>query len=274
MDADMFTRSGVHMVQHRVNRGDLNWLFLPGGPGLGSESLHELVAAVQTPGTSWLVDLPGDGSNIDPPGAGEDPYAAWPEVVLEAARAVPNPIFVGHSTGGMYLLSTPALEHLLAGLVLACSAPDCSWQSMMDTHPIPAVDVAKARYDASPGNSTLRELIVATAPWSFAGASLDAGTELLARLPYNHDAVTWSARNFDHVYASTWWPRSLPTLVLSGADDRIIDQSVWNDPRFHGGNVLHRTIPGGQHFPWMENPNAVRAAFAEFIPTIKHEHRP
>jgi len=73
MDADMFTRSGVHMVQHRVNRGDLNWLFLPGGPGLGSESLHELVAAVQTPGTSWLVDLPGDGSNIDPPGAGEDP---------------------------------------------------------------------------------------------------------------------------------------------------------------------------------------------------------
>ncbi|EUA07894.1 hypothetical protein I545_6382 [Mycobacterium kansasii 662] len=43
----------------------MNWLFLPGGPGIGSESLHELVDTVDVPGCSWMVDLPGDGSNVN-----------------------------------------------------------------------------------------------------------------------------------------------------------------------------------------------------------------
>ena len=104
--------------------GDLDWLFLPGGPGIGSESLLELVDTLDVPGTRWLVDLPGDGANTDPPGAPDDPFAVWPQVVVEAAQAVPRPVFTGHSTGGMYLLSTPALEPLLAGLVLLSTAPN------------------------------------------------------------------------------------------------------------------------------------------------------
>ncbi|EUA88955.1 hypothetical protein I551_4535 [Mycobacterium ulcerans str. Harvey] len=32
------------------------------------------------PGTCWLVDLPGDGSNVNAPGASEDPYRLWPRL--------------------------------------------------------------------------------------------------------------------------------------------------------------------------------------------------
>ena len=94
-----FTPNGVRLRKASARAGALNWLLLPGGPGIGSESLQELADALDAPGTVWLVDLPGDGSNRSAPGAPGDPFAAWPHAVLEAAQAVENPVFVGHSTG-------------------------------------------------------------------------------------------------------------------------------------------------------------------------------
>jgi pimeloyl-ACP methyl ester carboxylesterase len=269
----MWTSGGVRMTVRRQNDGDLNWLFLPGGPGIGSDSLGELVDAVDVPGTSWLVDLPGDGSNIAPPSGDEDLYAEWPRVLAEPARAVPNPVFVGHSTGGMYLLSTPALEEILVGLVLISSAPDASWQpafaAMTEQQPLAEVAEAMRRYEQNPGNAALRDLTVASAPWNFAPDCVEAGARLLARMPYNNDAVAWSARNFDGTYAAAWWPAQLPTLILSGSNDRIVDQTLWAHPRFQGKNVLHRVIQDGQHFPWIERPEAVSEAFADLARTLK-----
>ncbi len=93
-------------------------------------------------------------------------------------------------------------------------------------------------------------------------------------MPYNRLAVEWSDQHFDQGYRSTWWPNELPTLIVAGADDRIVSQAGWDDPRFAGNNVICRTIPGRDHFPWIENPTAVRAAFAllaERILTLARE---
>ena len=68
-----WTPSGVRLRRRTQRPGPLNWLFLPGGPGIGSESLHELVDSAELPGSTWLVDLPGDGSNTDAPGARPTP---------------------------------------------------------------------------------------------------------------------------------------------------------------------------------------------------------
>jgi pimeloyl-ACP methyl ester carboxylesterase len=133
------------MRRARRSPGPWNWLFFPGGPGIGSESLLELVAAADCPGTSWLVDLPGDGSNVDAPGAPADPYRLWPHVLLPAAT---------------------------------------------------------------------------------------------------------------------------PTLILSGGADRIVDQGLWNDPRYRGEHVRHVVVEGGAHFLWIERPEAVGAAFAAFAATL------
>ncbi|MER7008257.1 hypothetical protein ABT297_35140 [Dactylosporangium sp. NPDC000555] len=127
MRAEFWTPSGIRLRAAGSRQGSGNWLFLPGGPGIGSESLEGLVAAVEVPGASWLVDLPRDGSNTAAPGGGEDPFAGWPGVLLEAARSLPGAVFVGHSTGGMYLLSVPELEAHLTGLVLVSSAPHAGW---------------------------------------------------------------------------------------------------------------------------------------------------
>ncbi|MEV6845156.1 alpha/beta hydrolase [Actinoplanes sp. NPDC051411] len=223
-----------------------------------------MAEAIDVPGVTWLVDLPGDGSNA---AAGDDAFAGWPGVLVEAAEALPRAVFVGHSTGGMYLLSVPELEPRLAGLVLVSSAPDAGWladfERMTAEHPLPEVEAATAAYEADPTDVNLGRVAVASAPWNFTAAGVAAGAELLARMPYNTAAVDWSARNFDRTYRLRWWPAATPTLIVSGAEDRIVAQRLWDEPRFQGGHVRRRRIEGAAHFPWIERPGAVRAAFHE-----------
>ena len=266
------TTHGVRLLRARRTPGPWNWLFFPGGPGIGAESLRELVDTAECPGTSWLVDLPGDGSNVAAPGAPADPYPLWPHVLLEAVDAVPHPVAVGHSTGGEYLLSVPGLEERLAGLVLVSTAPDARWMptfaAMCEADPLPAVAAAAERYEADPTDDNLAGIAVASAPWNFTAEGLGAGRELLARMPYNRLAVEWSDQHFDQQYAASWFPAATPTLILSGGADRIVDQSLWDDPRYRGRNVRHVVVDGGAHFLWIERPEAVGQAFAGFASTL------
>lgn len=266
-NAVFHTPGGVRLHRHASREGALNWLLLPGGPGIGSESLVELADAMVVPGAIWLVDLPGDGSNRHAPGAGADPFERWPQVLVEAAQALPNVVFVGHSTGGMYLLATPELERHIIGLALLDTAPDARWHAhyvaMTGRQPLPAVDAAAAIYAADPRDENIGAMAVASAEWNFAPEMVAAGRALLARMPYNSAAVDWSDRHFDHAYAAAWWPVTIPVLVLAGGDDRIVWQGGWDDSRFHGPNVQFRSIPGAGHFPWIEDPGSVAQAFAE-----------
>lgn len=266
MELVQYTPSGVRLRRRRTGPGDFNWLLLPGGPGIGSESLHELADILDVPGSVWMVDLPGDGSNRTPPGAPADVFSVWPRVVVEAARALPNPVFVGHSTGGMYLLDTPELERVLKGLALVDTAPDAAWLerfgAMAQANPIAEVDAATAIYEADRRDENIAAVAVASAPWNFTPAGVEAGRELLGRMPYNSAAVDWSDQNFDQVYRARWWPERIPVLRVAGAQDRIVWQGGWAEPRFQTPNVIDRTIDGAGHFPWIENPAAVREAFA------------
>jgi pimeloyl-ACP methyl ester carboxylesterase len=261
------TRSGVRLRRATSAAGPWNWLFVPGGPGLGSRSLRDLVRAVRVPGAAWLVDLPGDGSNRDLPGI-RDPYAQWPGVLVEAARSLRHVVMVGHSTGGMLILSVPELEAQLAGVALISSAPHSGWRDAFAQyardHPIPAVETAAARYSGQPNDQNLRRLTVAAAPWNFSAARVARGQRLLRSLAYNHAAVAWADAHFDDAYQARWAPRDMPALIVSGAEDHVVTQHLWQqEAAFTRPNILHRRIEGGAHFPWIENPEAVRAAFSD-----------
>ncbi len=105
---------------------DLHWLFIPGGPGLGSESLIALVDILELPGHIWLVDLPGDGSNVT--ANNNASFSHWGAALLEVVSEFEKVILVAPSTGGMYALSLPQLETYLKGLILLDSAPYAKWQ--------------------------------------------------------------------------------------------------------------------------------------------------
>ena len=264
-----YTPSGVRMRCHSTKHGRLNWLLLPGGPGLGSECLHELADSMDVPGTIWLVDLPGDGSNT---ARQDNPFVGWPQVLAEAAAVVSDAVYVGHSTGGMYLLATPQLKGLVRGLALLDTAPDSTWQSefleMMRDNPLPAFDRAADEYAREKSKDNLAALTVSAAEWNFSLPALDTARVLLARMPYNIDAVDWSDANFDHTYQSVWWPTDIPVLRLWGDNDRIVSQRGWAAAEYNGRNVMVRAIPGAGHFPWIDNASAVTDAFREFSARI------
>jgi pimeloyl-ACP methyl ester carboxylesterase len=271
-----WTRSGVRLRRASESAGRWNWLFVPGGPGLGSESVLDLARAAEVPGTVWLVDLPGDGSNRGMPQVSDSPYGLWPRVLAETLDALDDVVMVGHSTGGMFMLATPELDGRLAGMALVSSAPHAGWREAFArwarAHPLPGLEQAAAAYGQDPNDRTLRALTLTAAAWNFTPAALKAGRALLEGLPYCHEAVAWADAHFDENYRALWAPtrRGLPTLIVSGDQDRVVDQSLWQQaPAFDRPHVLRRTIEGAGHFPWLENPHAVRTAFADLTALLR-----
>ncbi|MGB6976522.1 MAG: alpha/beta hydrolase, partial [Gammaproteobacteria bacterium] len=199
----LWTKLKARLEFIRVERGEnYNWLFLPGGPGLGSESLNKLTQILYLPGIIWHLDLPGDGSNLITDDG--QYFSHWFETLLEAVGALENVILVAHSTGGMYALATPGLEKKLVGLILMDSAPNSTWQQKfmeyVKKHPLAEVERWQKIYAENPNNEALKKLTLASSPYLFTTEGLKKDISFLETLPINYKACEWSALNFDNTY--------------------------------------------------------------------------
>ena len=262
------TPSGARLQMFRSFEGkNLHWLFLPGGPGLGSESLIPLLNILKLPGTVWRLDLPGDGSNttLD----NKESFAHWSSALIEAVGAFKHVILVAHSTGGMYVLSTPEIEKLLEGLILLDAAPDDGWQAsfgeVQKNFPISGLEILAETYRKNPSNEALKALTVASAYHLFTKQGLAAGIEMLKSLSYNYESCQWSEEYFDQTYQAKWVPQTIPTLVLSGEHDLITPQRLFKDAKqFCRDNIVFKSIKNAGHYPWIDNPVDVVAALSEY----------
>lgn len=246
---------------------EYNWLFLPGGPGLGSESLNNLTEILSLPGSIWYVDLPGDGSNITEDD--EKSFSNWSSALIEATSALDQVILVAHSSGGMFSLATPELEKNLIGLVLMDSAPNAGWQHFFMTyvkkHPLAEVERLQKIYEKTPSNHLLQELTMACASYFSTPKSLEKIREMLASLPFNYKSHLWAEKNFDQSYQAKWIPRKIPTLIFSGEHDNITPLMLFSQAReFQRQNICIREIKEASHFPWFDNPEQVKEVFAQY----------
>jgi pimeloyl-ACP methyl ester carboxylesterase len=179
---------------------EINWLFLPGGPGLGSEALAGLTQLLKhkVPGVLWHFDLPGDGSNL----LKDKSLADWQSALMQAINVFEKVVLVAHSTPGMYVQTIPDLEKHLHGLVLIGSSPDASWREGFEKYCEEQVDeaikLAAEQYSEHPTNETLRALLIAGAKYSFSTKeSIQKGQDLFRSLAVNHSANFWSSTHFD-----------------------------------------------------------------------------
>jgi pimeloyl-ACP methyl ester carboxylesterase len=251
----------------------LDWLFLAGGPGLGSESLAPLTTILSLPGKIWHLDLPGDGSNHTENDTAS--FAHWQQALIEAVSSFAQPILVGHSTGGMYALATAELEKHLVGLVLMDSAPNASWQQYFSEYvaanPLPQLHALHEQYTQNPTNELLREMTILSAPYLFTERGIENDLSFLKDLPYNFKSCDWSARHFDTSYHHQWVPNVLPTLIFHGQHDHITPVQLFQqDEKFQRSNIQIKIIPHAAHFPWIENPKAVIAIFNEYAESLCH----
>jgi pimeloyl-ACP methyl ester carboxylesterase len=260
------SRARLQLV-HSSEERNLNWLFLPGGPGLGSESLFPLLNILELPGNMWRLDLPGDGSNTTANSA--QSFSRWSSALIEAVNEFDQIVLVAHSTGGMFALSVPEIEGFLHGLVLLDSAPNAEWQTlfaeMVEKFPIPKLAILQKKYKEAPSNEVLKALTVASAPYLFTPKGQAFGLKMLNSLPYNYEVCQWSEKHFDHSYRAKWVPQTVPTLILNGEGDLVTPQKLFTEGKeWHRSNIIFKLVMNAGHFPWIENPMDVVVAFKEF----------
>lgn len=256
---------------------NLHWLFLPGGPGLGSEVLNPLTEILTLPGTVWHFDLPADGSNLPAHHPILSPKISiqnWKPAIIEAVTSFENVILVGHSRGGMFALAIPELEKLLKGLVILDAAPDKAWQKdfalKVRKFPNPEAEKFEKAYSNNPSNESLKDFILAATPYMFRKESLVKGIKSLKNLPYNYEAIQWAQKHFDPTYNTSWVPKEISTLILAGADDLATPLHLFTRKmEYHRPNILLREIPHAGHFPWIEEPQAVINAFNEYCDRLR-----
>jgi pimeloyl-ACP methyl ester carboxylesterase len=223
----------------------------------------ELVAAWPLGASVWTLDY------CSSPGVSD-----WKDCVLDLAQRLDRLVLVGHSFGGMLLLTCAVLEERLGaaveGWVFLDSAPNNSWS---DAHwprqkgafpeALREAEMRESEFAADPTEEGCRNVFLAYAPYYFEPSGLDEGRSLLSRCRYDARAYALLGEALSG-YAARWIPEK-PALILAGEKDRITPIACFaDDLRFQRPNVAFETAPRAGHFPWVENPAAVFDAFARF----------
>ena len=256
----------IHVQKSSNNNPKLNWLFLPGGPGLGSEYFLPYLNKILLPGDIWRGDFPGDGSNrIN----GSIHFDIWKSSLMSAISNLDNVILVTHSFSAMFALTVPKLEDTLTGFIIMDSASNKDWVAGLSErakkYHLPDACSLQATYQHNKSDNSLKTFT--NACWQyFMSARVECEAKMiLSRLPYNHKAYDWAEENFHPSYQVRWIPQKLPTLVLGGEYDMITPIELFqSDSRFQRDNIAIKIIPDASHFPWAEQPKFVEKTLQNF----------
>jgi pimeloyl-ACP methyl ester carboxylesterase len=218
------------------------WLFLPGGPGLGSEYLDSLVQVLELPGSLYLVDFPGDGSN-------QTPFhpEMWKKGLIELVQSFQHVHLLAHSFASMFVMTCPQLESHLESLVLMSAS-------------------AKKLTHHSSGPINLKEYFLSRLHLYVLPETLEYATKLFENLPFKDEAFLWVRDHFHPSFHPSWVPQKVPTLIITGEHDRITPLSSFDGtPYLHRPNIVVKSILGASHFPWLEKPQEVSQALRMMI---------
>lgn len=244
-------------VSNIIPRDGPDWIVIPGGPGMGPEYLSELFGRLDLKGSIWTFDIldPGREALSD-----AETVAGWKRSLLEAAKTLGPALLFGHSFGGMLALATKGLEKHLAGLILADSDP-VDWLKDGANSPIPRPEMAAwgKKLSDAPSDSLYRDFFSAIAPYYFRKDCLRAGRDLIERNSYSYRTFQVGNNGFFPGYEAAIDLRPIPVFCLSGEHDRITPMAVYQRcAKFREKtDARYFSIPGGGHFPWVENPQEV-----------------
>ena len=264
----VFDKNHTRLQWVKTIPGDktVNVFFLPGGPGVDSASLIPLIEKMTVPGNYWLIDLPGNGTNIHDQMLSDKTFERWGDNLVEALEPYDNPILIGHSFGGFLPLFCPKLEGMLKGLVILNSTPTLDspiFAQTVQKYDLPSLAQAQALFVEKKSVETLRDLYRLEAEYFFSKKYREAGIkQIINKLEFSISAEYWWYTQGPAFYkAITWVPQQTPTLIISGSEDKMTPLSVFeSDARFKRDNIKMLEIKGAGHFPWLEQPEAVKKA--------------
>ena len=245
----------------------INWLYLPGGPGCGSDYMISLIENNHLPGTHWLVDLPENGGTLE--GENYDPTydfeTKWAEAFLNIFNEFDHIVLVGHSFGGMYPLLFPEIESKLSGLVIMNATPK-AWQEaavrVAKENNLPDLSEDMTAFVAEPSIEKFNKALQTCAPYYFLPEKLEEGRELLEQMSFNFYAPAWFLQKN---YAAKWIPKILPTLIITSDHDFIVPHELYlNDTRFDRPNITKVDLKNAGHMSWNDAPEVTKEVFWNF----------
>ncbi len=252
----------------------LNWLFIPGGPGSDSASLLDLVQMLELPGTIWLIDFPGNGSNTEGISSEYD-YNEWFNLMIPMVTRFENPVLVGFSFGGILSLLTPELEDHLAGFVALNSTPKLWLKAAAQCakkYNLPDFSQQMQTFIKQPSQETCNKFRDVSLPYYFyKKGSLKKGEELFLSIPFAFKPAYWGLEKLVACnYSATWIPKKVPTLILGSEFDWMTPFELFkNDTRFLRENIEFCEIKEAGHFSWIDNPSEIKAVFERFAARLK-----
>jgi pimeloyl-ACP methyl ester carboxylesterase len=265
----LYDSDHVRYQLYQTNEGEpYNWLFFPGGPGADSSYLRSLVDELNLPGNVWLIDLPGNGSNVVE-GYSED-FDSWVSLFPKIIEQFDHPILVGHSFGGMFPLLFPELENKLKGFIILNSAPALwleeavAYSKQFD---LPDLSKEMQEFTLNPNLETFKAALDACMPYYFPEATLEKGRELLAGVDFQYQpAVWWQRKAIELNFSAKWVPQKVPTLIIGSKYDCICPFTLFQkDKRFQRSNIEMLFIEDAGHMTWVENPAKTKEAFEKMI---------
>jgi pimeloyl-ACP methyl ester carboxylesterase len=250
-----------------------NWLFVPGGPGVDSSYFLTLIKELDVPGNFWLIDLPANGSNLTDQINADYDFDTWGDCLLSSIQKFQNPIYVGHSFGGMFPLLFVQLEQLLKGLILLNSAPSLWLEEAAKCakeNNIPLLAEPLAEFEKNPNLETFKTALLACAPYYFPESSLEMGKRLLEQMTINYLATAWWLKKAHEInFSAKWIPQKVPTLILGSSHDFVTPYSLFEkDIRFQRANIVMNKIQNAGHFPWLEKMAIVKESFKTLVKQV------
>jgi len=247
------------------------WIFLPGGPGLGSAYLEPLCISLNLPGTTLLVDFPKDGANTE----GLLNFAYWKKGLIDLISNCKNPVLVTHSFSGMFALDTPELEPYLTGLVLMNTTTRNTFfeyvGKMQNLHQLPDLVPAAAEYHLSPSSETYKAFWNTYKYYCFTTEELTLGEQMISLFTFNSSSYHYAIEHFYVDYQYHWQPK-IPTLTIASEKDFICPPAIFTEDKiFQQDHILNKIISQAGHCPWILYLNEMKYCFNEYILKIESQ---
>lgn len=269
-----YDESGIRYELYQSNGNHTyNWLFFPGGPGADSRYLKSLIDLLDLPGDIWLIDLPGNGDNLNTISESYD-YDEWYNIFMPMVKKFNNPVFVGHSFGGMFPLMFPELEKYLKGFVILNSAPSLWLKEAVaysQQFSLPDLTSEMQAFIEKPNQQTFEIALDACMPYYFPKESLEKGRAFLKDVPCHYKpAVWWQRKVIEINFSATWIPQNLPVWIVGAKFDCICPYTLFEkDKRFNRPNITRLFVKNGGHLPWIESPKIIQQEFKQFVKRLK-----
>lgn len=268
-----YTQYG-YRLKYLSNHAGYSWLFLPGGPGLGSEYLHSLCHQLHLPGSITLIDFPKDGTNTQ----GVLNIKYWQEGLIDLLQNFSKPILVTHSFAGMFALNLPELKNHLTGLVLMNTTTKNSFfehvSAMQLQHHLPDLIPAASQYHLSPSNETYKEFWKTYKYYCFTAEEMQDGEKMIPLFAFNNAAYHMAIEHFYPDYSCKWLP-AFPTLTIASENDYICPPKIFiENEGFQSQNIINKIIAKAGHVPWINTLNQVQLCFDVYIKKLNETTSP